>query len=59
MNLDKELNKIEKNLNKELRKTERWFIERRKFLIKFGIVAGFIILLIIFSNLYLKTKGFG
>ncbi len=51
--------KKENIIEKEVEEIEQWIIERRKFLIKLGWIAGVIIVLLVISNLYLRTKGFG
>ena len=54
-----DIDKDIKEVKKEIKQAERWVIERRKFFIKLAIVAGMISILLILSNLYLKTSGFG
>lgn len=46
-------------LEEEIEDIEQWMIERKNFLIKLGWVAGIIIVLLIFSQVYMKVKGFG
>ena len=57
--IDKGIKKVEKKVGKEVKEVEAWMIERRKFLIKLGWVAGGIIVLLIVSRLYLSVGGFG
>ena len=45
---------ISKNIEKEEKEVERWMIQRRKFLIKLGWVAGLIIVLLLVSHFYLS-----
>lgn len=45
---------ISKNLEKEEKEVEKWMIQRRKFLIKLGWVAGLIIVLLLVSHFYLS-----
>lgn len=49
--LNKELEDIEDNVQENFEDIQKWVIERRKFFIKLGWVAGFIILLLVLSNL--------
>ena len=51
--------KKENIIEKEVKELEQWMVERKKFLIKLGWVAGLIVFLLIFSRLYLRVKGFG
>lgn len=46
-------------IEKEIEEVEQWMIERKKFLIKLGWVAGLIVVLLVVSRLYLRIKGFG
>jgi len=57
--LKKEIKKFEKGLEDELEQAEKWMKERRKFFIKLIWVVGFIAVLLIVSNLYLKINGVG
>jgi len=57
--IEKELGSIEKRIDREFKEVETWMIERKKFLIKLGWVVGLIIVLLIFSHFYFRTKGFG
>lgn len=64
--LDKEFHKLEdeasvvgKNVEEEVEEIEKWMIQRKKFLVKLGLVAGIIIILLAISHLYLRVKGFG
>jgi len=57
--LEKRLKEDLKEISFEVKEVERWVIERRKFLIKLGIVGGSIGILLILSNLYLRVAGFG
>ena len=50
---------FEKEINKEVKEIEDWMKERKKFLVKLGWVAGFVIVLLIVSHYYLRVKGFG
>ena len=59
MNVKKEMKKFEKKVDREFEEVEQWIVERKKFLIKLGWVAGIIIVLLVVSHLYLRTKGFG
>jgi len=54
MNIQKEIRKFEKKIDKEFKEVEQWMIERKKFLIKLGCVAGIIIILLVISKLYLS-----
>ncbi len=54
-----DINEDIKEVKKEIKQAEKWMVERRKFFIKLGIVAGLIALLLILSNLFLRVKGFG
>ena len=45
-------------IEKEVKELEQWMVERKKFLIKLGWVAGGIIVLLIISRL-MRVKGFG
>ncbi|MDP2925385.1 MAG: hypothetical protein Q8N99_03370 [Nanoarchaeota archaeon] len=53
------ISRIEKELDIEVKKAEKWVIERRKFFFKLGIVALLIITLLIISELFMKVKGAG
>jgi len=57
--IEKEIKKIGKEVKEDIGEVEAWVIERKKFLIKLGWVAGIIIVLLIISNFYLSVKGFG
>lgn len=57
--LKKEIIKLEKEIDNEIRYAERWMHERRKFFIKLAWVGGIIITLLIFSKIYLNVSGFG
>lgn len=48
-----------KELEHEIKDVEKWVYERRKFLIKLAWVVGFVTVLLIISNIYLKVKGVG
>ena len=54
MNIQKEMRRFEKQIDKEFREVEQWMIERKKFLVKLGWVAGIIIILLVISKLYLN-----
>jgi len=43
----------------EFAEVEEWIVERKKFLIKLAWVVGFITILLIISNFFLKVRGFG
>jgi len=43
----------------EIMEVEEWIIERKNFLIKLAWVIGFITVLLIVSNFFLKVGGFG
>lgn len=43
----------------EFVEVEQWIIERKKFLIKLAWVVGFITILLIFSNFFLRVRAFG
>ena len=53
----KKKNKFQKELEKEVEEVEAWVRERKKFFIKLGWVIGFIGLLLIISQLYIRTRG--
>jgi len=55
----KKTKKKQSIIEKEIEDVEGWIIERKKFLIKLGWVAGIIIILLTLSYLYLNVKGFG
>ena len=57
--LDKEIGQIGNNIQENIKDVEKWVLARRKFLIKLGFVVGFIAVLLILSNLYLRTTGIG
>ena len=57
--LGKEISEDIEEVGREVKELEKWMIERRKFFIKLGIVAGLIAILLILSNLFLRVKGFG
>lgn len=57
--IKKEFKKIEKEIEEDIEDVEKWVIERKKFFIKLAWVIGFIGVLLIISNIYLKTKGLG
>jgi len=57
--LNREISTVEKNIGENIEAVEDWVIARRKFLIKLGWVVGFIGILLILSNLYLRTFGMG
>ena len=59
MSLKKDIERVEKQIKKDIDNVEDWVIARRKFLIKFGIVVGVIALLLILSRFYLRTFGVG
>jgi len=46
-------------IEKEIEEIEQWVIERKKFLVKLGWVAGIIIVLLVLSHFYLRVEGFG
>lgn len=56
---EKEIKTIEKEVKKDILEIEGWVKERRKFLIKLGIVGGLIVILLIISHIYLRVSGFG
>jgi len=57
--IEKQIKNIETNIKEDINGIEKWIIERRRFLIKLGIVAGMIAILLILSRLYLRTTGYG
>ncbi len=57
--IEKDILKIEKAVKRDIKYTERWMYERKKFLIKLAWILGFISVLLIVSNLYMKVRGFG
>jgi len=59
MSIKKEIKCIEKNIEKDIKDTEKWVYERRKFFIKLGFVVGLIAVLLIISSLYLRIRGVG
>jgi hypothetical protein len=59
MSFKKDLEKVEKEIDKEVKEIEGWIIERRKFFIKLGWVVGIIAILLILSHLYLRVAGVG
>ena len=48
-----------KEVKREVKQAERWMIARRRFFIKLAIIVGMIAILLILSNFYLKSSGFG
>lgn len=40
----------------EIEDIEKWIYERRKFLIKFGLLLIFIIVLLIISNIFMQVQ---
>ena len=50
---------FEKGLEKEIHEVEAWVKQRKKFFIRLAWVIGFIVVLLIVSNLYLKVNGVG
>ena len=57
--LGKDINKVEKNIKKDILDVEKWVVARRKFFIKLMGVVGLIAALLIFSHFYLRTFGYG
>ncbi len=57
--IERDIKKIEKGIKGEIKYTEKWMHERRKFLIKLAWVLGFITVLLVVSNVYMKIRGFG
>ena len=57
--IERAIDKAEKNIKKEINYAEKWMYERKKFFIKLGFVIGFIALLLIISHIYLRTAGVG
>ena len=57
--IEKDIKKIEKSIKGEIKYAEKWMHERKKFLVKLAWVLGFITVLLIVSNIYMKVKGFG
>jgi len=55
----KKTSKKQSLIQEEIQEIEKWIIERKKFFIKLAWTVGFILALIILSNIYLKTKGVG
>ena len=56
--MKKSMKNIEKDVKVDIKYAEKWMHEKRKFLIKLGWVIGFITVLLIVSNFYLRVKGF-
>jgi hypothetical protein len=54
--LDKNILKIDKEIDKDVVDVERWVIERRKFFIKLGGVVLFVLILFVISELFLTVK---
>lgn len=54
-----EFDRFEKSLDKEVNKTERWVIERRRFFIKLGITVLLVLILFLISHLFLRVPGTG
>jgi hypothetical protein len=50
MSLKKDIQKVEDQLVQEIKHTERWIIERKRFFIKLFWVFGFIAFLLILLN---------
>jgi len=57
--LNKQLNVVEKDIEKNINEIEDWVIARKKFFIKLIWVVGLIAVLLIFSHLYLRISGVG
>lgn len=55
--IDKNINILDRDFNKQAKDVERWVIERRKFFIKLGFVLALIIILIIVSNILLTVRS--
>ena len=54
-----EIKSIEREAIKDVQEVERWVIERRKFFIKLGITILIVLILLILSSIFMKTKGVG
>lgn len=54
-----ELERLEETLKYDIKKTEQWIIEQRKFLIKLAWMLGLMILLLIISHFFLRIQGAG
>lgn len=54
--LDRSISRIDKEIDHEAQEIENWVVERRKFFIKLGWVALFVLVLFIISELYLTTN---
>lgn len=57
--IEKEILKIEKEMDKDIRRIEGYIRERRRFFIKLAIVCGLIGILLILSHLFFRVNGFG
>jgi len=53
--MQKKKRKKENFIEHEIEEVEKWVIERRKFFIKLAWVVGLIVLLLIFSQIYLRV----
>ena len=51
MSIKKRIKKIEKTIEKDADEIEEWVVERKKFFIKLGWIAGFILISIIIRRL--------
>lgn len=58
-NFNNGVDKVEKEIDREVRDVEKWIIERRKFLIKLGWTILLIIALLVFSHFFLRVEGIG
>ena len=47
-----EFQKIEREIEGEVKDVEKWVIERRKFFIKLGIIVIFLILIILYARFF-------
>jgi len=56
---EKGINKLEKEIDKEVKEIEGWIMQRRKFLIKLAWVVGLMAILLIISHYYMRVRGFG
>ena len=58
MTIENEIQDLEREVIREIKHAEKWMIERRKFLIKLGMVIAFVLVLIVASELYLNVTGY-
>lgn len=53
---DKDILKLDREIDNDVEYVERWIIERRKFFIKLGWVALLVLVLFIISELFLTVR---